>query len=86
MSQFALRLPDSLHNRARVLADRDHTSLNQFIAIAVAEKISTLETSDFFRERAARGDVNKLNEILDNVPDVKPLESDEIVSHNISGA
>jgi len=55
-------------------------SLNQFIAIAVAEKISTLEISDFFRERAARGDMKKLNEILDNVPDSRPQAGDEIVT------
>lgn len=77
MSQFALRLPDSLHERARALAERDNTSLNQFITLAVAEKISALETSNFFRERAARGDLGKLSEILDRVPDAEPREGDE---------
>jgi hypothetical protein len=79
MSQLALRLPDSLHERARVLAQRDHTSLNQFIAMAVAEKVAVLETVSFFRERAARGDPADLGAFLDAVPDVPPLPGDELV-------
>jgi hypothetical protein len=76
MSQLALRLPDSLHERARVLAQRDNTSLNQFIALAVAEKVSALETAGYFRERAEKGDLDKLRAILDQVPDVAPLPED----------
>jgi hypothetical protein len=77
MSQLALRLPDSLHERARALAQRDHTSLNQFIALAVAEKVSAMEAASFFRERAERGDLDKLRAILDQVPDTEPLPGDE---------
>ena len=40
MSAISLRLPDSLHSRARLLSRRDHVSINQFVATAVAEKIS----------------------------------------------
>lgn len=79
MSQIALRLPDSLHERARTLAQRDNTSLNQFIALAVAEKVSALETASFFSQRAERGDLDKLSAILDKVPDVPPQPGDEPV-------
>jgi len=77
MSQFALRLPDSLHERARTLAQRDRTSLNQFITLAVAEKISTLEAMNFFRERAQRGELKKLQTLLDQVPDAPVQQGDE---------
>jgi muramoyltetrapeptide carboxypeptidase LdcA involved in peptidoglycan recycling len=77
MSQVALRLPDSLHERARQLAQQDKTSLNQFIALAVAEKVSALEVGRFFQSRAERGDLNKLEAILAKVPDVPPLAGDE---------
>jgi hypothetical protein len=77
MSQVALRLPDSLHERARELASRENTSLNQFIALAVAEKVATLETARFFRERAARGDLETLRAVLDKVPDADPAPGDE---------
>ena len=79
MSQIALRLPDSLHERARALAQRDNTSLNQFIALAVAEKVSALETTaGFFAERAARGHLGKLRALLEKAPDVPPLPGDEM--------
>ena len=39
MSQFALRLPNSLHGYAKEVAQQDQTSLNQFIVTAVAEKL-----------------------------------------------
>jgi hypothetical protein len=48
---------------ARVAA-RDHTSMNQFIAIAVAEKISALETEKFFIERAKQADLEAFKSIL----------------------
>ena len=59
MSQVALRLPDSLHQYAKLLAARDDASLNQFIVTAVAEKTSALNTEAFFLERAQRGDPQK---------------------------
>jgi predicted HicB family RNase H-like nuclease len=49
MSQFALRISDSLHGYAKEMAQADHTSLNQFIVTAVAEKISALNIEEFFR-------------------------------------
>jgi hypothetical protein len=44
MSQVALRLPDSLHQYAKQLAANDDASLNQFIVMAVAEKVSALSS------------------------------------------
>ena len=52
MSTFALRLPDSLYALARKLAEQDQASLNQFITVAVAEKVSAMNAVAFFAERA----------------------------------
>lgn len=78
MSQFALRLPDSLHAYAKQVAREDHVSLNQLIVTALAEKVSALKTEAFFRERAAAADPTRAKSILANVPDVPPLPGDEI--------
>jgi HicB family len=43
LTSFPLRLATSLKNRSTLLANRDGVSLNQFVNIAVAEKISRLE-------------------------------------------
>ena len=40
MTTLSLRLPDSLHRQLKELAERDGVSINQFVALAVAEKVS----------------------------------------------
>jgi hypothetical protein len=51
-SNGALRLQGSLLNEARRVAESEGVALNQFINVAVAEKLSALRTDDYFRERA----------------------------------
>ena len=50
----AIVLPDSLFERACILAERDNCSLNQLFAVAIAEKIATIDAEAFFAERTAR--------------------------------
>jgi hypothetical protein len=63
-STYPLRLPKSLKAEVAKVAKRDGTSINQFIAIAVAEKISALETERFFAERARQADMEEFRAIL----------------------
>jgi hypothetical protein len=44
-SKFLLRLPTSVSDTAKQIADQEGVSLNQFISIAVAEKIIRVEQS-----------------------------------------
>ena len=76
MSNMSLRLPDSLHEAAKELARKDHISVNQLVATALAEKISALMTKDYLEERARRGNKRKFEAILARVPDVEPEEYD----------
>ncbi len=46
-----MRLPASVKAAATRLAKADGVSLNQFIAVAVAEKVGVLETADEFLKR-----------------------------------
>jgi hypothetical protein len=45
--------------------------------VAVAEKVSALDTATFFEERAARGSHAKFNAILARVSAVAPRKGDE---------
>jgi hypothetical protein len=65
-SNFALRLQPSLLEEARKLAEADGVALNQFINVAVAEKLSAMRTESYFAERAARADIPKAIDILKN--------------------
>lgn len=78
MSSISLRLPESLHKRARELAARENISINQLIATALAEKMSALLTGEYLAERAARGSRPKFQRVLKKVRDVKPVDGDAL--------
>lgn len=78
MSTLSLRLPDSLHKMLKQVAKDDGVSINQFVSLAVAEKLSALSTESYLQERSARADRGAFLEILDNVPDAPPVAGDEL--------
>ena len=78
-SNVALRLQESLLTEARSVAETEGVALNQFINVAVAEKLSALRTDDYFRERAERGNVAKARRILNRAGKGKaPVPGDEL--------
>jgi len=76
MTQYALRVPESLYEYARKLAEEEHVSMNQFFVTAIAEKISALKTEAYFRERRAKGDLAAFDDWLAASPDVTPVKGD----------
>ena len=78
MSTLSLRLPESIHRELKDLAKEDGVSINQFISIAVAEKVSSLRTVDYLKRRAAKSSPAELLSILDMAPDVDPESNDQI--------
>jgi hypothetical protein len=76
MSVLNVQLPDSLYKSLQKLAEQDGISVDQFIAIAVSEKISALTTETYLKERAQRGSQIKYKEVLAKVPDVEPESYD----------
>jgi uncharacterized protein (DUF1778 family) len=78
MSALSLRLPKSLHEQLRELAQEEGISVNQFVMLAVAEKVAALATIEYLEKRAKHGSREKLLEILNKAPDVEPEESDKL--------
>lgn len=78
MSSLSIRLPHFLHHAIKELAHKEHISLNQFISLAVAEKLSALTTKDYLVERAKWGDRKKFLDLLDTAPNVEPEDFDKI--------
>jgi len=66
-SNFALRLQPSLLEELRGVAKAEDTMLNQFINVAVAEKLAALRTEAYFRERAARADIPGALKVLERL-------------------
>ncbi|HVR07998.1 MAG TPA: DUF6290 family protein [Thermoanaerobaculia bacterium] len=78
MSTISLRLPDSLHEQIRKLANVDGISINQFISTAAAEKLAALMTVDYLEERAKRGTRQRFEAALKRLPDVEPADDDKL--------
>lgn len=72
MSTLNLQLPDSLHRAATALAGKEGVPVEQLAAMALAEKVAALQTVDYLKERAAKGDLKDFDQILSLVPDVEP--------------
>jgi hypothetical protein len=78
MSAISVRLPESLHKAVREIAKQENISMNQFITLALAEKLSALLTEEFLEQRAKRGERSKFEAALSKVPDVAPDERDRM--------
>ena len=72
-----VRVPDSLMQYVSELAKREGISVDQFIASAIAEKVSALDGLDYLKERAKRGSREKFLRALSKVPDVEPADEDK---------
>ena len=73
---YPLRLPLSLKAAVEKLAKRDGTSVNQFVVVAVAEKLSAMATADQFAERRARADMQAFDRVMDRAGGEPPRPDD----------
>jgi hypothetical protein len=80
MSTLSLRIPDSLHRTLKIAAEQDGVSINQFVSLAVAEKLSALQTFNLIAERAAKGSQANFLKAMSMVPAGDVIEGDEIPS------
>lgn len=75
---YPLRLPTSIKAEAERLAAAEGTSLNQFVATAVAEKVAALRTASFFAERQGRADWDAFDRLMKRDGGVPPRAGDEL--------
>lgn len=77
MTTLNLTLPNSIQRHLQEMADLDGVPVHQFVASAVAEKISALTAEHYLQDRAERADPSLFGAILDNVPHRQPLPGDD---------
>ena len=76
---YPLKLPNSIKKAAQRLAKEDGVSLNQWISVAVAQKIGAVETAaEFFQHRAAGATPADLKTFVQAAPDAPPVPGDEL--------
>ncbi len=80
MSNFNVRFPDALYEQLKTAAEGNHTSVNQFIVMAVAKEVGRHEVANFYQRRIARsGSADEFQRLLNKAPDVEPeLEDDRL--------
>jgi uncharacterized protein (DUF1778 family) len=78
MSTLSLRLANSLHDEVKHLAKKEGISINQFIASAVAEKMSALMTENYLVERSKKGNKKAFLHAMSKVSNVEPEENDKL--------
>jgi predicted transcriptional regulator len=76
MSSLSIRIPESLHETLKKISKKDRVSINQFIASAVAEKVTALETEEYIKVRGEKGNIDKFNNVLSKVKNIEAEEDD----------
>lgn len=78
MNVLSLELPKSMYEHLRELAQTEGVSINQFVTLALAEKIATIDSKAYLAERAKRGSREKLLAVLNKALDVEPEAYDRL--------
>ena len=76
VSVYPLRLPASLKAAVAEISREEGTSINQFVAMAVAEKISAMKTAEFFTARGAEADIEAARRLLRRDGGQPPMPDD----------
>jgi len=76
MANYALRVPESLFQYAKEIAQEEHVSMNQFFVMAIAEKISALKTESYFTHRQANADLADFDAWMAMSPDTQASQED----------
>ncbi len=64
LSTYPLRLPRSIRAGVERMSKQDGISINQFVSIAVAEKLAMIQAETFFAERSARADMAAFDKLM----------------------
>ncbi|QLQ19549.1 MAG: toxin-antitoxin system HicB family antitoxin [Exiguobacterium profundum] len=68
-ARVSLNLPRSLKKAAEDFAAKDGVSVNQYIALALAEKVGAMGAAEFFAERGKDGDADWAVAFLEGRPE-----------------
>ncbi len=79
-ANFALRLLPSISDELKRVSEAEGVSVNQYINIAVAEKLAVRNTADFFAERIRNSSPGDMRAILELAGSDEPEpEGDDVI-------
>lgn len=77
MTTVQIALPDEVKDRVSEMAEKQHITLEQFMTMALMEKLSTIP-DPYLEQRAARGKREDFEAFLALAPDVPPEDYDKL--------
>ena len=78
MSVLKIKVNESTLKRIKKLAQKDKVSINHFLELTIAEKVSALDALEYLDERSKSGSYGDIKRLLMKVPDRAPLDYDKI--------
>lgn len=78
MTKLTVELPDALRQAAVAAAAQGGFSIDMLVALAVAEKLSALQTMDYLKREGASGRREDFDRYLAAVPHREPVETDRM--------
>jgi hypothetical protein len=80
MSHYALDLPEALLQEAQAVAQAAQTSLDDFVRLAIAEKIAAARTTQYFQTRVAQANPEAFLAVLERIKQAAGpvVEGDEL--------
>jgi hypothetical protein len=78
-SIYPLRLPRSLKAEVQRRAKDDLVSMNQFVAIAVAEKLAAMSSAAYFAEKRELADFDAFDRIMGRDAAEPPPPSEDVI-------
>ncbi len=77
LTTYPLRLPRSIRAGVERMSKLDGTSINQFVSIAVAEKLAMMQAEAYFTERRARTNLEAFDQLMQRAGGEIPGAGDE---------
>ena len=78
MNAIRIELPETVHQRALLLAQQHSMSLDRLMVVALVEKLAAMFPDEALEERARRGTRSGFDEFMQGVPDVEPEDYDKL--------
>jgi hypothetical protein len=67
MSHYTFELPEALVQDAQAVAQAEQLALDDFVRLAIAEKIAAARTAQYFQARAARANPEAFLAVLERM-------------------
>jgi hypothetical protein len=79
MNSYPLQLSEELMAEVRRLAEENQTPIDQWLRVAIAERVEAERGLRLLKSYANQSDYDRFDQILARVPDVEPRLGDELI-------